>query len=1197
MHQSTVAFRRLNAHVALSWLAGTRYVYMLRSVKKDHHMLDPFSRRLAVLALMLSGLIVSMMTAACHRAEKLPDPSSQEYRDTVRAFYVGLAALQAGDDRRAEDELTRAAQLAPGEPATWANLGMLSLKGKDFDIAAQRLEKAAALAPNNSRIVFSQANLASSRGNPAEATRYLRRVIELDPKNLKAIYSLAGELETQGGDKNDAEAQRLMQRIVEIQPDNLAVRLELIRLAAKRGDTATLQSTIAGIAADTASWPPEAREQLGTLQNAASTSDMRLTGQRVAFLRNVLVRFSGYRTSLASVKLPPGEINEPFIRFLKLPSPSPLPAAMDDGLAFTLEPLPEFAGAKWSWVAAVSLDGEGPPAVVAASASRVRVKDATLSFPGGASATPPSADGVLALDFDYDFKTDLALAGAGGFRLYRQEPTGAFTDVSARLPASITARPYWGAWAADVEMDGNLDIVLAAVDGPPVVLRNNGDGTFTEVLPFEGITNVRGFAWADLDGDGAPDAVLLSADGKLHIFTNERAGLFRPRPSPADLPSIAALGVADVNGDGVLDLIAAQQNGALMSISDNGDGTGWTTATLADPPQPALAITDFSGRIIVADLDNNGASDLICSTPSGTAVWLSDPVEKFRSYQTLDAQAFSAADLTGNGMLDLAGVSKDGQAVRLMGRGTKGYHWQTIRPRAATTSGAQRINTFGIGGEMEVRSGLLFQKQSISSPLVHFGLGQNTETDVLRIVWPNGTPQAEFELGPDQAILTNQRLKGSCPSLFAFDGTGMRFVKDCAPWTPVIGVRINDTQTEPVSQTEEWVKIPGNQLVPRDGYYDLRITAELWESYYIDHYSLMVVDHPESAEMLVDERSASLPPPKLGIYMVGRPQPIKGAWDDLGHDVTNVVSAVDGRCLDTFQRGPYRGAAKDHYVEMDLGDDLPSAGPAYLIASGWTIPTDATANLALSEAGLPLPKPLSLEVQNAAGKWVVARDSLGCPAGKNKTILINLDGVFRPGAPRRLRLRTSMEIYWDALQWASGLPQTEIRTLRLNPDTAELRYRGFSVMNQPNKLLPDVPDYDRIATTSQRWRDLTGYYTRYGDIRALLQKVDDRVVIVNAGDEMLFRFAAPPAPPPGWLRDFVFIGNGWIKDGDPNSMYSQTLLPLPSRDRTEYTDLPARLEDDPVYRRHPSDWQEYHTRYVTPDRFQRALTINREARD
>ena len=79
------------------------------------------------------------------------------------------------------------------------------------------------------------------------------------------------------------------------------------------------------------------------------------------------------------------------------------------------------------------------------------------------------------------------------------------------------------------------------------------------------------------------------------------------------------------------------------------------------------------------------------------------------------------------------------------------------------------------------------------------------------------------------------------------------------------------------------------------------------------------------------------------------------------------------------------------------------------------------------------------------------------------------------------------------------------------------------------------------------------------------------------------------ACPAGWSRGYVLVGNGWIKDGDFNSMWSKTVLPLPSRDQEYYTTPPTRLEDDPVYRRHPQDWQNYHTRYVTPRAFGDAL--------
>jgi hypothetical protein len=101
--------------------------------------------------------------------------------------------------------------------------------------------------------------------------------------------------------------------------------------------------------------------------------------------------------------------------------------------------------------------------------------------------------------------------------------------------------------------------------------------------------------------------------------------------------------------------------------------------------------------------------------------------------------------------------------------------------------------------------------------------------------------------------------------------------------------------------------------------------------------------------------------------------------------------------------------------------------------------------------------------------------------------------------------------------------------------------------------------------------------------------VDDRYVIMNSGDEMSFRFAEQPPPLVGWVRDFVIVGDGWIKDGDYNSTFSKTVQPLPYHAERDYTARPGRLEDEWTYRHHPEDWQTYHTRYVTPEVFKNAL--------
>jgi len=303
------------------------------------------------------------------------------------------------------------------------------------------------------------------------------------------------------------------------------------------------------------------------------------------------------------------------------------------------------------------------------------------------------------------------------------------------------------------------------------------------------------------------------------------------------------------------------------------------------------------------------------------------------------------------------------------------------------------------------------------------------------------------------------------------------------------------------------------------------------------------------------------------------------------------VAALDGRYLATFERGAYQGIAKDHYVEFDA----PREGTAgrWLVGQGWVYPTDSSINVAVGQGRHEAPRGLSLEAQDEAGRWVVVAPDLGFPAGKNKTVLVDLQAVADAGirSPRRLRLRTNLEVYWDRLAIADRADQAPIETTRVAAASADLGYRGFSRTNADRRDLPETPRYHEIANVTQRWRDLAGLYTRFGDVRELVDEVDDRYVIMNAGDELRLRFPALPDPPAGWRRDFVLVGDGWNKDGDYNTSYSQTVQPLPSHRDAVYEAPPAGLDlaDDPVYRRHQSDWERYHTRVVTPHAFLNGL--------
>jgi hypothetical protein len=570
-------------------------------------------------------------------------------------------------------------------------------------------------------------------------------------------------------------------------------------------------------------------------------------------------------------------------------------------------------------------------------------------------------------------------------------------------------------------------------------------------------------------------------------------------------------------------------------------------------------------------------------------VFLADVDEKWQALAgPLDVTVSGVGDLNGDGRLDLVGIGAGGAPQQFINGGTKDYHWQVLRSRAAETTGDQRINSFGIGGTMELRSGLLYQKQIIAAPSTHFGLGGRTTTDAVRITWPNGATQGEFDLKGDTSVGAEQRLTGSCPFLWTFDGKGIHFVKD-VNWRSPLGLKINAQDTAGVVQTEDWAKIRADQLVPRDGFYDLRITADLWEAHIFDHIGLLAVDHPENTEVWVDERF-SIPMPPLRVTVTNTPQPIVRATDDRGQDVTDVVSALDTRYLDTFGKGRYQGVARDHWVEVELPQQVLNKQPLWLIAEGWIHPTDSSINVALGQGKNEAPRDLSLEVADGKGGWVVAQPHLGFPAGKNKAILIDLKNAFRPNAPRKLRLRTNLEIYWDKLSWATAPSgAASARTTRMLPQTAQLRYRGVSPVAARDRSSPELPAaYDKVQP-AQRWRDLVGFYTRFGDVKPLLQRIDDRYVIMNAGDEMQLKFPELSAPPAGWKRDFVFISDGWTKDGNLNTGFSKTLLPLPLHSNPDYSTPPGRLQDDPAYRKNPRDWQTYHTRYVSTRQFRTAL--------
>ncbi len=1025
-----------------------------------------------------------MLATACSRSSDLPAVGSEQYRKLCTNFYLGLAALQSGEDVNARKGLTAATEIAPAEPASWADLGLLQFRQQDYDGAFASLQKAQALVPENSRIEALLGVIESRRGKPGETLAHLKKAVELDSGNLKALYGLAQETARQNTATSDADAQRLLEQILAKQPNNIAVLVDVVRLAAKRNDTSGLKRAIAALKSSSSSWPAPAQQQLAALEKESGAANVRPAAIQAQFLRNVLVRVPAYRQSLDEVKTPVTSAGEPFVKFLRLPSPSSEPSAPDLDLRFERKSIPGISAQTVEWLGTFVPDDKQDAQVIWADQRDLHTgAGATLRLPDGSGGLTRHA--VLPADLNYDFKTDLVIATERGLKFYQQDDAQHFTDVTAatKLPRTVLNGTYSGAWAFDVDLDGDLDVVLGSPAGEPLVLRNNGDGTFTPIHPFKDVDGLTAFASADVDGDGDPDVALIDRNGALKVFANERLGDYRSWAIPAETGNVE-LAAADVDGDGLADFVVLQKSGRILRLSANGGQ--WNAGELA-----TVKPTAGNSSLALADLDNNGALDLIADGQ----VFLSDG-HKFTAAGGSLGSATSGFLQGSAGRLDIVGLTAERTPVKFASSGTKHYGFQIVRPRAATTHGDQRINSFGIGGEIQLRSELLTQLQVITSPILHFGLGDHPGAEFARIVWPNGLIQTEFALKADQTLVAEQRLKGSCPLLFAWNGKQMQYVKDVAPMSGALGAHDGSGHMAQITQTEEWFKIGGDQLAPKNGSLDLRVTDEYWETYYIDHYGLRAIDHPRGTHVFADERVAT-PPAPLRVYVTGPLHPFAAAKDESGRDVSKQVRDLDRNYLATFPLGRYQGIAQDHWVELSLPADAPENAPLYLIGDGWLHPWDDGLLVAVNQGRQEKPADLSLEVINADGRWVTAKKDLGVPAGREKTIVLDLTGIFRPGAPRRLRLRSNLEIYWDRLSWAKGIAAENMRVHDLPLRSAELSHRGYSRIVQGGSQAPEVPVYHQIAASGNKWQAIAGYYTRYGDVLPLLERSDDRYVIAG----------------------------------------------------------------------------------------------------
>ena len=422
----------------------------------------------------------------------------------------------------------------------------------------------------------------------------------------------------------------------------------------------------------------------------------------------------------------------------------------------------------------------------------------------------------------------------------------------------------------------------------------------------------------------------------------------------------------------------------------------------------------------------------------------------------------------------------------------------------------------------------------------------------MRITWPNGLIQNEIRqpAGRTHVYKEAQRLSGSCPMVWTWNGKGFQYITDVLGVAP-LGAMAGDGQYFPVDH-DEYIQIPDTALQERDGTYEVRITEELSEVAYLDQLRLIAVDRPAGMEIVTNEKFKAPPFPEFRLYGVSRKLPPRAARDERGQDVLKRLAATDRTYPDAFER-QLSGVGTLHTLDLDFGPTAARDNRSVLVLNGWVDWADGSTFLGAAQdgkSGLIAPY---LQVRDASGKWVTVIEDMGMPAGKPKTIAVDLTGKFLSGS-REVRIVTNLCLYWDAIYLSEETAAPPVRLRDAPLQSADLRFRGFSPNRiHPKRLQPEEFTYENPRPVSL-WNPTPGRYTRYGDVRLLAEAVDDRLVVMGSGDELVLRFKALPPPENGTVREFLLKVDGWAKDRDANTAFGQSTEPMPFRAMRNYGD-------------------------------------------
>lgn len=1099
--------------------------------------------------------LVGLALGVTSCAPATPEPAAAgeaAYRENNR----GVALLEQYAYPEAAQSFRRAIALDDRIAPPHVNLAIALYHASDLESAATAAAEARRRLPDSPQAIFIEGLIHRALNRPADAAAAFSRVLALDPEDAGAMINLG---QTYVQERRESDAIPLFRAAITREPANVTAIYSLGQALMRTGARAEGTRVMARF--------ERVRE------NAAA----------ITYSQTYLEQ-GRYAEAIAATGLEPSLVNTaiPEVRF-----------SDQTGLwgARPAAGTPQSRTPTRSTLALADLDRDGGLELITGHDDGLRVWqwnggrfEESTARPGLNGAGGRGVAGIVAADLDNDDRADLLVLHTRGVSLLRQTRSGTFVPFPTQ--PSIAASLLTAAML-DVDHDGDLDVMAGgpgAAGSPGVLrlLRNSGDGVLTDITAAAALRPTgTPLALAPTDFDNRRDIdVLLVVEGRTpNLFQNQRDGSFRDVSDQVGLgPWTGGLAVAsgDFNKDGYTDFFVAKGPGRAEVAFSDGRGR----FTLTPGPQGSQGLTAVQS----ADYDNDGLLDVVGTGDGGLKVFrnlgsgfvdVTTAAIGGNRHTIEPLGAFALGDVDGDGDVDIAALTASGM-LRLF-RNDGGSNNPSVR---VDLHGVVS-NRSAIGAKVDVRAGSLWQRfervavtPAVAAPDLTAGLGAHAGADVVRVLWPAGIVQAETA-APNRTVVIKElnRKPSSCPFLYAWNGTSFGFVTDflgageLGYWTGAHGWSVPDG--------DEYVRLTDQQLIPRDGRLELRVTNELEEVLYLDRLHLLSIDHPEDVEVFPREGMRAVSQTGLSLVGVRRVRPLARVVTAGGEDVTTRLARRDQVFAGGFVPTAIRGYADTHALILETGEPGRPGVAQVLLLTGWTDYAFSSDNVAAAQRGWSL-EPPRLEIRSRDGEWRPLVADVGIPVGRPQTIAVDIGRAARE-AGTQFRLTTNMQIRWDAMAISDVASDVALVPRDHAVEVATLAWRGYSIDDASGTGQPRVPDYSRVSPASP-WKVFPGRYTREGGVGALLSAADDLFVVARTGDEVALAFSALPEPAQPGRRTFLLRAEGYSKEMDLNSSSPDHVLPLPFRGLTSY---PSVSPSNAVRTRQRAMLDRYNTRVVT----------------